>query len=309
MKNDELLHKWVNNTISAEELEMFKLRPEYLTLEELKKNTQDLNAPEFDEADMLKAILNTGKESPVIQAPERRIFLANWIKYAAAAAVLFLAIWYFIPESSSMIHYDLAKGERQEDVLPDQSSFILNAESSLSYDAGQWKNNRSLDLKGEAFFKVEKGAKFTVNTPSGSVEVLGTSFNVRSRQEGLEVKCFTGKVAVRSLDKSIDETIIAKEAIRIEAGIITDQWTVQSETKPNWVEGIFSFKNVPLSTVIKELERQFDINIEQEGINVEELITCNFQNKNLDQALKTSITPLGIQYKILKDQSVKLFKE
>ena len=47
MKDDEILHKWVNGELSDEELKVFKLRPEYDSLVDLYKNTDNFLAPEF----------------------------------------------------------------------------------------------------------------------------------------------------------------------------------------------------------------------------------------------------------------------
>ena len=49
MINDEQLHKWVNGNLTNEELEVFKLRPEYDSLVELYENTEGLSVPNFDE--------------------------------------------------------------------------------------------------------------------------------------------------------------------------------------------------------------------------------------------------------------------
>jgi len=57
---------------------------------------------------------------------------------------------------------------------------VLNSKSTISFNKTDWKNNRQLTLDGEAYFKVEKGSTFTVNTNNGSVTVLGTQFNVNS---------------------------------------------------------------------------------------------------------------------------------
>jgi len=300
MKNDELLHKWINGTISNEELAIFKLRPEYESLVDLDKQTSQLSAPDFDETTMLGDILK--KEKTVTPQPKetgRRVFLSTWIKYGVAASVLILASWFFFPRSSSdLVAYNLAKGERKEGTLPDQSTFILNAESRLTYDANNWANERTLKLSGEAFFEVQKGSTFKVITPNGTVQVLGTKFNVNSRKTTLEVICQSGKVAVLSTDgKKIDE-LNPTDAIRITNNQTSDKWQTQAAEKASWVDGISKFKKVPLANVLGELERQFDIEIQTNGVNVKEIISCNFQHKNLETALKTSLDPLNIKYTI-----------
>lgn len=308
MKNDELLHKWINGTISEEELALFKLRPEYESLTVLYQNTEQLSTAGFDEDSMLSEILKTKKEaSPQMEKSRRRI-LTTWVKYAAAASVLLVATWFFWPKNSRVV-YEIAKGERKEGVLPDESTFVLNAESTLSYDAKKWEEGRNLDLKGEAFFKVKKGSKFSVNTLNGSVQVLGTEFNVWSRKETLEVKCQSGKVVVLSASGQLLETLNPNDAIRIVAGKETEKWVLQTANQVTWLKGISSFKKVKLEVVLEELERQFTISIDANQVNTQEIISCNFQHQDLNLALKTTLSPLKIKYEIKDNQRVYLTKE
>ncbi len=314
MVNDEQLHKWVNGTLNAEELASFKQRPDYESLVELYKHTAHLSAPSFDEDAMLADILQTEKKQtpPLVEEkpPQegRRVFLSSWIKYGVAASVLLLAAWFFWPSAESMVEYQLAKGERKEGLLPDQSSFVLNAESTLAYDANNWDTNRILNLKGEAFFKVKKGSTFKVKTPNGTVQVLGTQFNVWSRKDVLEVSCKSGKVAVLSSEGKVLEELNPNNAVRITANTVRKKWELLPTNQVNWMNGIFRFKAVPLATVLEELERQFDIKIDASEIDSNEELTCNFQGKDLDAALKTTLMPLGIQYEMKGAKNVRLFK-
>ena len=57
MVNDEILHKWINEELTEEELQSFKLRPEYDSLVSLYKNTEGLAAPTFNGGVMLSEIL------------------------------------------------------------------------------------------------------------------------------------------------------------------------------------------------------------------------------------------------------------
>ncbi len=293
MKDDEILHKWIDGELTGEELEIFKLRPEYDSLVELYKNTDNFAVPDFDDQSMLEAVLKTDKSTRSSELG-RRIFLKSWMKYAAAASVLILATWLFWPKSGAEVIYEMAKGERTEGTLPDGSHFVVNAESSLTYNADSWANDRSLQLKGEAFFEVKKGAKFTVNTPTGAVQVLGTQFNVWSRNGLLEVKCKSGKVAVLSTKGSVLDELTKGQALRIEGNKVSEKWPTQTGEDTSWLNGISRFRKVPLQTVVEELSRQFNVKIDASKIDAKVIMSCNFQHKDLDLALKTSFAPLNI---------------
>ena len=307
MKNDEILHKWVNGTLNAKELEEFKLRPEYDSLVELYKNTDHLSAPKWEGDPVLAEILKIEKKELWPVDTGKRRFLSSWMKYAAAASVLLLATWFFWPKAG-MVVYELAKGERKEGVLPDQSMFALNEESTLSYDAGNWKEDRSLKLNGEAFFSVSPGSKFTVKTPNGSIQVLGTQFNVRSEKGVLEVKCQSGKVAVLSTEGQVLDELNPNDAVRIVNNKTTDKWQLQSGDKASWKSGISSFKKVRLEIVLEELEKQYAVDIDAGAVDVNEILSCNFQHTDLEMALKTTLTPLGIKYNIEKGNKIILRK-
>ena len=55
----------------------------------------------------------------------------------------------------------------------DNSRVILNDGSSIKYDERKWGSERMVELKGEAFFEVEAGQLFQVETINGVVQVFG----------------------------------------------------------------------------------------------------------------------------------------
>ena len=102
-------------------------------------------------------------------------------------------------------------------------------------------------------YEVEKGSKFTVTTDGGTVEVLGTSFNVRERDKNLEVKCYTGKVGVTHPKQSQQTVLTPNKGVKLTANSVTsfDFETVQ---QPSWATGESSFTEEGLTTIFDELE-------------------------------------------------------
>ncbi len=302
MENDHILHKWIDDELTAEELALFKLRPEYDALVALYKNTDHLSTPPLAEEQMLKEILSQEKttESNTPARPKgRRVFMNNFLKYAVAAMVLLTGGWFLFKTISQPVSsYQVAKGETVRGSLPDESSFVLNAESELSYDADSWENNRRLNLRGEAFFQVKKGSKFSVLTKDGIVEVLGTEFNVNARNGFFEVFCQSGKVQVKSADGITVGELTKDERIRINPDQTTEKWKSPAIGKPSWMSGLSKFRKVPLSMVLAEIERQYDVEILANGIDQEAIISCNFQHDDLLVALKTTIGMLNVKYEI-----------
>jgi len=217
-----------------------------------------------------------------------------WTIGLSAAAAIALLIWFGITTSSEKV---LAHaGEQKSIVLPEESAVTLNAASTLTYRKKTFEADRVLRLNGEAFFKVKPGSTFTVETDFGNVTVLGTSFNVYSRNGRFEVRCFTGKVKVE---------IPGQPAVVITPGQLTytdnDQQSLSQESfiplkdAPEWTTGRFVFDNQPLSAVIEELERQYDINVRLESGLEDIRYTGLFENGKLDQALFLITWPLHLK--------------
>jgi ferric-dicitrate binding protein FerR (iron transport regulator) len=81
--------------------------------------------------------------------------------------------------------------------LPDGSLAYLNRQSKLKYDDDFV--NRTVALKGEAFFDVDDGeTPFVVHTSMGDVIVTGTEFDVKVGIEEISVEVEKGAVEVKS---------------------------------------------------------------------------------------------------------------
>lgn len=122
----------------------------------------------------------------------------SWLKIAAIF-VLAVGSWLLYNTFKPSSYTELAAGnEVNTTVLPDGSSITLNKKSLLSY-ASNFKNNRSIHLdSGDVFFNVahDKTKPFVIKTDQVSVEVVGTSFNVKHLNKQTEVIVETGIVKV-----------------------------------------------------------------------------------------------------------------
>lgn len=179
---------------------------------------------------------------------------------AVAASIVLLAgvfsIFRFYTET-----FKSMQGQHLTVNLPDGSTVILNAESSLSYQPLWWQFSREVQFVGEGFFEVEKGRKFAVKSENGRTEVLGTSFNIFSRNDNYEVSCHTGKVKVTSPEK--DEAILSpgyKASISAEGMVLVEK-IEKPENTVSWVDNKFIFTATPFTKVIKEIERQYGVKI------------------------------------------------
>jgi len=296
MIHDEILHKWINNTISVEELNEFKKRPEYEELVELYKKTDDLVAPDFDANTMLKEILASPKEESTsktkfesveeVKREAKLVSFPNWLKFAIAASVLFMLGFgaVFLSSKTKTIEYAATNQSIQNIELPDGSTFDLAPKSNLEFSEKNWLDKRIVHLSGEATFRVVKGNTFTVLSPFGKVDVLGTIFTVLAANDSLNVHCFEGKVSVSNLKGELPAILEADES----ASMIKEQQLIARKQKNTL------FEDVPLKDLINALSKEFGVRFDAGQLNTEELVTCKFPSGNLDMALEICFKNQGI---------------
>ncbi len=226
---------------------------------------------------------------------------------SAAALTLLLSLGLFARFQTTSIH--CPKGIHMSTRLPDGSVVEMNAESSLTYHPYWWWASRSLAFDGEGFFRVIKGKSFTVSSPMGETTVLGTSFNIYSRNEAYKVSCITGKVKVVS--QSNEEVILQMN----EQASIRANGSIEKTSQPNrtletaWTRKMFHFTATPLPKVLEEMERQYDVSI---GLShgSDFIYTGFFSRKQrLEESLKLVCKPFGLTFVKESDKRYTLTKK
>jgi len=236
-------------------------------------------------------------------AVRKNYFSRPWISIAAVFLMLFgiLAVLkYYTIEIQSH------KGEHLVYSLPDGSKVSLNAESKLTFHPFWWRFSRKLNIEGEAFFAIEKGRPFQAVSRAGKTVVLGTSFNIYSRNGKYQVSCFTGKVKVVSPGKQEAMLLPFFSAEILPDGKISvNEFTDKIKTT-DWMNNMFSFTSVPLLSVIKEVERQYNIEIET-NVSPDLIYTGHFQGKrDVDEILNLLCKPFGLKFEKISERRYRI---
>ena len=172
------------------------------------------------------------------------------------------------------------------DTLPDGSQITLNRQSTISYPA-KFHKDRSIHLKGEAFFKIaaDKEKPFRVYTNGITITVLGTSFNVRNKGTATEIIVESGLVRVTDSLHSILVHPAEKVVIhRGDTSLSTDQ--ERSELYKYYRTKEFVCDNTPLWQLAESLEQAYDVHIAiPDPALREQKINTIFRNESLDQIL------------------------
>lgn len=155
-----------------------------------------------------------------------------------------------------------ASGETAEVTLPDGSIVYMNHATLVSYQPYWWWASRAVQMEGEAFFEVVKGSQFSVYSEKGATSVLGTSFNINTRNEKYAVFCRTGRVLVESADGKINKELIPGNYVELFDNAVTQLDDITYEEICAWRNNEFSFNAISLENVFMELELTYAIEIE-----------------------------------------------
>lgn len=239
---------------------------------------------------------------------------------AAVVVIAFSSVFFrnqFADDTTSS-SFSTRSAEQKEFTLADGSKIYLNAKSTLEVSPGFNRKTRTVKLNGEAFFDVARNEQvpFIVKTQSGvKIKVLGTSFNIRSYKdnETVETTLVTGKVEIYEADRKTPSTVLDpeqkavfrkdKKNIRIEQ-VATDAVT-------SWKEGILSFDNTPLNSVVKDIERWYGISIHIEDHAIEDYtFSGKFRKQSpIIQVLDILKTSSPIQYNYDKQNNTVTLKQ
>lgn len=154
-------------------------------------------------------------------------------------------------------------------VLSDGSRVWLNAGSSLTYPVAFAGKERKVSITGEAYFEIAHDAfkPFYVSKGAMNVRVLGTHFNINcyEDEDAIKVTLLEGLVNVTVLGQSAK--LKPGEQARINASHqVQTARDVNIDEVMAWKNGLFSFDEVGIKEVMRQLARWYDVDVMYEGI-------------------------------------------
>lgn len=300
-KNEDLI-RWLEGDLSGAELSAFEASAEFEDYKKILDAADGMEVPTMDEDAVFSSIKEKIAPRPAAKKKGKIVPLRRWMIGVAAVSILaftVMALWPNYTNVSSGI------GQFVSHTLPDGSEINLNGNSQIRYNSN-FEKERTLHLSGEAFFDVKKGETFAVKTNQGLVQVLGTSFNVFSRNDIFIVSCKTGKVKVESSKKSV---ILEKgERIRFEDSTTAQKEKFESANIGKWVEGESYFSGASLQQVTLSLNSIYGVELNLPKEFQSKRFTGSFVHSDLKKALKMVFSPMGIAYSIDEEGKV-LFSE
>ncbi|MBN8785956.1 MAG: FecR family protein [Terrimonas sp.] len=205
------------------------------------------------------------------------------------------------------------RGGQYAIVLADGSKVWLNATSSLRFPTSFNGSSRKVELTGEGYFEIAQsklpdGRKqpffVSINTASGHggiVEVLGTHFNIMAYDEegAINTTLLEGAVKLNTGEKTVllkpgQQAHVTKGVDQVE--VLVD---VDTDSVIAWKNGEFRFDNTDLKSIMRQIERWYDINIIYDK-NIPEIgLSGKIKRKNnIEQLLEILEATHKIQFRI-----------
>jgi ferric-dicitrate binding protein FerR (iron transport regulator) len=160
------------------------------------------------------------------------------------------------------------RGGQYRITLPDGTKVWLNSASSLKYPTAFDDRTRNVELNGEAYFEVAKNSKqpFSVTSNGLRVDVLGTDFNVNAYpdEDSIRTTLVSGAVRLLTNETMLDIKPGEQGSTGRKAGrFVVAHPDVQEIVA--WKNGEFIFYSQPIQTIMRQVSRWYDVDIEYHG--------------------------------------------
>lgn len=216
------------------------------------------------------------------------------------------------PENADTYHLlSIPRGGEFTMTLADGTRVWLNSESELRFPLQFHREQRKVELTGEAYFEVTKDAEhpFVVEVRDSKIQVLGTGFNVRSYSE--EGQIVTTLVEGTVCFESIEDRVILKPG---EQSILDKEGRLQKrevEVYPfvAWKEGYFIFRKQRLEDIMTMVSRWYNVEVYFEDDESKEItFSGGMMRYEGFEALMKMIETIGSINCTIKDDTVFIAK-
>lgn len=252
-------------------------------------------------------------------ARPRQIRMLSGYRSMAAVFTLLLTgilVYYMVFRPAEMVEHKTAYGKTRTIVLPDQSTVMLNSNSSIRY-AAEWDKAepRQVWVEGEAYFSVvhtHNHQKFLVKTASGmDVEVLGTQFNVKNRKSGTQVVLQSGKVKLLIQQKKTTRQVLMRPSESVELANTATGY-VKKNVDPqqflSWTQHKLIFKNTSIAQIKTLLEETYGVRVSIPDTNLlHQKISGSVPSNSIESIL--FVLSESFNYTIIKENNRLLFLE
>lgn len=293
-ENDKLLNRWL--IYKAENVIIYSQLKSYYD--------QHQCLPTHFNPDVSLAIKSFNK---AVQADtsqtKNKFIIPHWLKIAAAVLIVVAGYWFLqkTNEGKALHYTTIAAGDTGmlQHKTPDNSTIWLKAKSKIRY-ANNFKENRTIQLVGEAYFEVapDKNHPFKVFSERSVTTVVGTKFNISSwlTNPNVEITVNEGKVI---FGKENGKNIALVKGQRGVLSKPTDSLTIQTPSANYlaWMTKEFYFENEPLNAIMQKLADVYGFQFRISNKHLKETqITARFSKRPLPEIIQTLEVVTGKQF-------------
>ncbi|MEO8067418.1 MAG: FecR domain-containing protein [Flavobacteriales bacterium] len=229
-----------------------------------------------------------------IDRPARSVW--RWVAAAAAVVALLLVGRVFL---TSDAHQEfVADASYVPAVLADSSTVTLSPGSRLAAIMG---DQRSVDLKGQAYFEVKRDEQrpFVVHTTDLDVTVLGTAFEVTAfdGNDTVLVRVRHGRVGVALRSDNANDTLVlsaGEEARWVRGERLLERAAIGPVER--WADKIIQFTNAPMQRVVEELNDAYGARITLGNDAIAGCpLTASFGDEPIDEIVRVIANTFGFE--------------
>lgn len=289
-----LLGKYFNGQASAEETGIVKNwaaaseenAADFRLLEKLWNKTGEQDQHVFDTNQAwlsVHAKLQNAKQRP------KTITMMTRRAVAVAAAIILLlgAWWIFFPSGTT--HIITADTAIKQVKMDDGSAIWLREGATIEYSNSYGKQDRKLNLRGEAFFEVapDTSLPFIIAAANTQVRVVGTSFLVNTNNDQVELVVKTGKV---QFSNGVNEILLTAGERSLDTGSSLAKEINSNPNYDSWHTDSLVFYNSPLRQLVVDLGNHYEATItirrEDSAAISGTIFTGKFHKESLPQVLQ-----------------------
>lgn len=195
-------------------------------------------------------------------------------------------------------------GKDYKITLSDGTEVWLNSATTLQFPFRFTGKAREIIIKGEAYLKVAQRSKqpFLVHTQHGTVQVLGTSFNINDYDSGVvRIALVEGAVRFKAGDKDVTIKPGLEAVYTLHKGIRLQAF--DEEDVLAWRSGRYYFYDATLEEIISVLPRWYGISvvIDNPSLGKERFTGMMDRNKPVHKFLDALAKTMKITYRLDKD--------
>lgn len=237
----------------------------------------------------------------------------GWLAYAATLAIL-LAVgslsYFMIFNTGSSDLITLQTGGEDNtfvQTFDDGSVVYLANNSFLHYPEVFTGGQRKVSLSGEAFFDVAKKSDqpFIIDTRHALIEVLGTSFNLKTSDDDFELIVEEGSVRVTLKEMPGQSEILGQWEMITGANNHMEKSPVIDRTYLSWRMNRMQFRDEKLDNIVMIISRNYNIDIHFDNDTYRERrMSVTFDNNEIGTIARVIAASQNMDYEIMPGSGI-----